>query len=337
MTRGWSVNVIMGAIAFCVLLLTLLLFAFRRYNAGKMPRPRQRIKAGPPDARAETEPVSLAAGAHDQVLRDLQIAQAVLADEIRALAEVLVQREITAQASSGMREQLGHLAAIYEQAAQHIDPFISAVQQLRPTVALLGPFAAEAGVAEIMAEYEGLAGIGGGLRENSASMRLLENSSELARQAAVDFRAGIIPAHEYLRAVYTSAAPACENLPSITEEQTRMAELTGSAEERLLNWIDSVSELRNMAVAGAHAEVRDACSRLIAHADEIIEAWNIKLIDVTVGSTLYDSRLHDLGGTLPRSDVRPETIIGVRRLGHKRNGIMVRRPVVLVAAASAAV
>ena len=337
MTRGWNVNAIIGAIAVSVLLvLTALLFVFRRYNAGKTLW-RQRIEAGPPDARAEAGPVSLTAGAHDQVLGDLQIAQAVLADEIRALAEVLVQREITAQAGSGMHEQLGHLAAIYEQAAQNIDPFISAVQQLRPTVALLGPFAAEARVAEIIGEYERLARIGDSLRENSASVRRLENSSELARQAAADFRAGNIPAHEYLRAVYTNAAPACENPPSITEEQARVAELTGSAEERLLNWIDSVSELRNMAVAGAHGEVRDACSRLIAHADEIIEVWNIKLIDVTVGSTLYDSRLHDLGGTLPRSDVRPETIIGVRRLGHKRNGIIVRRPVVLVAAASAAV
>ncbi len=338
MTPGLNVNAAIFVIAAAVLLvLAILLFMFLRYKAGKMPSPRESAQGARPNSSDDKPKAVAAPVAKGDVLQELEAAQKALADELRGVVEVLVEREIRAREASGIDERIEALCEVYEKALQSIEPFLDAVQQLQPTVALLKPFAAEAGVAEAIAEYEEITGMGGRLREHSARLRRLQNSGGSAAALAADFHAGNIQPHEYLRAIYASAAPERVNLPSPAEEQARAAELTGTAEERLLNWIDSVSELRNVAVAGAYSEVRDACSRLITHADEIIEAWDIKLIDVKAGSTLYDARLHDLGGSLPRTDVQPETVIGVRRLGHKRNGVVVRKPEVLVAAASAAV
>lgn len=308
-----------------VLLILVLIFRYR---------PRDKRKpSGQPPAIEHTDPVE---SLPQDVSHQIQEVQASLENEICELVQVLAERERNLVEEGGRTNELRQLIAIYSEASDAMQPFAVVMQQLETSVALLNPFASQPAVGMLLKEYRALAGIGEQLAEECDALVQWADNNEQLSQTTAEFNAGNMAAVAYLRKVYECSRSSHAALPSPTQEQERMAALGSSTEERFLTWIDGVSELRAMNQTGP-GELRDACTRLIHHADEMIEAWDIKLIDVPLEITRYDCHLHDLGGTLPRNDILPETVIGVRRLGHKRNGVVVRKPEVLVAAAAATV
>jgi hypothetical protein len=303
----------------------ILFFAFRSRLVVRISKTGSRA----PDGHDIAQRVASLESQYGDLADQLAGFQASASGQLRGVVEILAGRALSSAADA---QALRELVAVYAQAAAGMEPFLISVQQLRPTVALLNEFAKKPGVSAALDEFEDLAGIGERLAARQAEiLRYLNGGTMQAQQAAEECKAGQRPPHEYLRTVYESSL---DSSVSPAEEQNQIAELAGSTEERFLAWMDMVSELREATAVESPFGLHDACSHLIAHAGQVIEAWDIFLIDVPVGTTQFDSRLHDLGGTIPCAQVAAETVIGVRKLGHRRNGVLVRKPQVMVAAGS---
>lgn len=67
----------------------------------------------------------------------------------------------------------------------------------------------------------------------------------------------------------------------------------------------------------------------------MLSQFDLEIEDVELGRTMIDARLHDLMHTAPTATARPETVIGVLRLGYRNNGRVMRKPQTRVKAAEA--
>ena len=121
-------------------------------------------------------------------------------------------------------------------------------------------------------------------------------------------------------------------LPAPDAEVAHYRELASQTTDTYLAWLDRINELRDLAIETRSSEISSACTQIIRQSRTVLEPLNVELDDVEIGRTQYDSRLHDLLHTVPRPGTRPETVIGVRKLGYRRNGTTVRKPQVVVAA-----
>lgn len=272
----------------------------------------------------------------DEISAQIKKVETQITAELRALARVLAQRE-TENLKMHSDAELRELEQIYTEAAKAMEPLMRSVNKLRPSVVslALAQYESEPGVAQVLNEYEALARLGEQaelLRQETAQRRSMGKTQ--TENHALAFEQGTVPPHEYLAGVYALAASSQQIPISPTQEKQRLEQLAASIEERFLSWIDSVSELRDVAAAGQRTGLHRACSQVISQASEVLECWDVRLVDVPVGSTRFDSRLHELYGTVPRTDVSPETVIAVRKLGHRKGGVLVRKPQVLVASAS---
>jgi molecular chaperone GrpE (heat shock protein) len=99
-----------------------------------------------------------------------------------------------------------------------------------------------------------------------------------------------------------------------------------------LEWLDRINGLRELAIETEAREVESACTRIVRQSRAVLELFHVELENIEIGRTLYDSRLHELLHAIPRAGVRPETIIGIQKLGYRRDGKTVRKPMVVVAA-----
>ncbi len=253
--------------------------------------------------------------------------------ELNSVVEVLAER---AGRAKGPAPKLNELAVVYEEALKCLEPRLQVVLELRPAAGQLAAFAGDPKVAGIIREYGNLAN----LRDAVAGLHQDVLQQMVPRQPgtetlAIDFRQGRITAGEYLRAIFAPDSSSGRQFPAPADEKARLQGLAESLEERVLQWIDSVNDLREDAAVAGNQELHSACCGVIEQAAETLRQWNIEIIDVAVGDTRFDQRLHDLASPIPRTDVPPETIIGVRRLGRSRNGAPERKPEVLVAAAPA--
>lgn len=146
-------------------------------------------------------------------------------------------------------------------------------------------------------------------------------------------RGQIDPSH-YLQRILAREEPSDRvDLSDPEAEQARLGLEVDQFPARFLTWLDQAAEIREEA-GRTHAPLADACTQLIAAARPIAqEHWQIEIEDVVIGRTRFDGRLHELVISKPSSGILPETIIAVHRLGHRREGKVIRKPQVVVAAA----
>jgi len=290
-------------------------------------------RPGNPDANATSmEPLGVRIA--DLSTRITQVEESLTA-EVRALTEILAEREMRTMEMNSDATTRRELEQIYRESFKAMDPLLHAMNKLRPSVLSLAQSGSDNSIAPVLNEYEALARMCEELDRirQDLAQHLDTDTSEIER-CALGFRAGQVPPHEYLACVHAKAAAAQAMSISPRQARERLTLLAASLEEGFLAWVDALSELRDAAAAGQKAVLQLACAQLISQASDVVECWDVRLVDVPVGSTRYDSRLHDLYASIPRADVSPETVIAVRRLGHRKGGVLVRKPQVLVAAAS---
>lgn len=322
---------VLGIGLFIALLILCLFYAWREGLPGQLRLHAVNNKNPEQDMTARINALERRA---DEISAQIKKVETQIIAELRALAGVLAQRE-TEKLKVHSNAELRELEQLYMEAAKAMEPLMRSVNKLRPSVLSLAQYESEPGVTPVLSEYEILARMGEQtemLHQETAQRRNMGKTQ--TESLALAFQERTIPPHEYLASVYANAASSQQIPVSTSQEKQRLEQLAASIEARFLSWIDSVSELRDVATAGQRAGLHRACSQVISQAGEVLECWDVRLIDVPVGSTRFDSRLHDLYGTVPRTDVSPETVIAVRKLGHRKGGVLVRKPQVLVASAS---
>jgi molecular chaperone GrpE (heat shock protein) len=266
----------------------------------------------------------------DALVKEIAEARSRFSEEMRQLVEVLAT-QARKNAAAGHHSDAADAQA-YADVLETVAPLTNSILELRAAVAALEQCASNPEMAAVLKEYSDLSGFYGKVAERQAQV-LGPPEGDKMRELEAEWKEGRMAPQEYLQALYDCTAR-IERRSSLQEEYQELLRLAGSFEERFLAWIDSVTEMRDAAQARREEELYRACACVIEQASEIMETREICLIDVPVGSTRFDDRLHELGGTVPRPDMVPETVIGVRKLGHKRKGVLVRKPQVLVASAS---
>lgn len=217
----------------------------------------------------------------------------------------------------------------------------SAVSQLEPEVTAVhraapGNGALRETIEQLLREYHSMAGLSGALSESEARACRAQGSAQLETQALrKDLLEGRVAPEVYLQRVLTwQPQTRAEGLPDPVAENGQLASLVQGFPDRFLAWLDLAAEIREGAASEAPS-LAEGCTRLIAAARPIVlKQWQIEIDDVAVGSTRFDYRLHDMVISKPSPDVAPETVIAVHRLGHRRQGKVMRKPQVIVAAAA---
>jgi len=258
---------------------------------------------------------------------------------VRVLADSRAEEIVSAE-QEGAAEKVA-LRRLYEVSRAELSPFVFSLSSVTPSVHSLSVCPThnnvdmEAIVRTLVANYEQMQNIDSELASKLARICDVEPTAASAVEGArIRFDSGALAIDAYLRQVMSTPRIDRLVLPDPDVELAHYRELAGTTTEKYLSWLDRINELRDFANETSNYEVSSASTQIIRQSRSVLEPLNIELDDVEIGRTRYDSRLHDLLHTVPRPDTRPETVIGVRKLGYRRNGTTVRKPQVVVAAAA---
>lgn len=230
-------------------------------------------------------------------------------------------------------EQLG---TIYKEAIQRMEPTVYALAAIRDCVKLLLTV-----VPVDSSQYQYVRSVADQFRGLATAVSELEKAPKTiaaamdieARMSALSegYNSGTLSPDSYLSALLNITIPNEMVFADPDAECRRLQALPEATHSGLLDFVDSVTELRDRLHDAAEIAGSRECDRVIKACAELFEKCGVRLVDVARG-TIFDARLHDLYAAIPRPDTTPETIIGVRRLGQRRGGELIRKPQVVVAA-----
>ena len=260
-----------------------------------------------------------------------------LNEVVRVLADSRTE-EIIQGEQEGRDERLA-LRQLYEAARAELAPFTFSLSAITPFVSSLSscPTQNDVGLATLVRalvqKYQQMQFVDSELASKITRLSDAGPSAAVASEdARRSFDSGALMPEVYLKHVLSIHSAEKLVLPDSDVELAHYRELASQITDTYLSWLDRINELRDLAIEAGSHEIMAACTQIIRQSRSVLEPLNVELDDVEIGRTQYDSRLHDLLHTVPRPGTRPETVIGVRKLGYRRNGTTVRKPQVVVAA-----
>jgi hypothetical protein len=134
-----------------------------------------------------------------------------------------------------------------------------------------------------------------------------------------------------LRALHNRAAQAAPAaLPVSLPDEAKLQELQRNAPDFLMDWFDNFTRLRQQLPPSPAGDMAADLSEIHRAACRALGQFEIQPEVITVGQTVYDSRLHDVKSIKP-SQYPAKTIIEILECGFRRNsGEVLRRPQVTV-------
>jgi len=260
-----------------------------------------------------------------------------LNEVVRVLADSRSEQLILGEQEGG-NERLA-LRQIYEAVRSELAPFTSSLLSVTPSVDSLNICPTHNNVTlvslirELVLNYQQIQTLDTEIVSKIA--RVSDGESIIASviaDARCHFESGLLAKETYLQQILSIQPPDRQVLPDPAAESSHYRELAAQTTDNYLGWLERINELREMASESECVDVASACTQIIRQSRSVLEVFHVELENVEIGRTQYDSRLHDLLHAIPRPGVRPETIIGIRKLGYRRNGKTVCKPQVVVAA-----
>ena len=232
---------------------------------------------------------------------------------------------------------LEKLNTIYKEGLQRMGPTIRALGSIRSHVdALLVAVPSDSAqfshVRSVVEEFRALTATVSELETRPHLIATAINVETQLKRLYQEYRSGTVDVDSYLRDLLDFTIPSELGFPDPEVERTRLENMPEATRNDLLAFVDSVTELRDQLRDVAEVAGGSECDEIIRTCGDFLDSCGIRLVDVARG-TVFDARLHDLYAAIPSVAASPETIIGVRRLGQRRGGELVRKPQVLVAAA----
>lgn len=261
-----------------------------------------------------------------------------LNEVVRVLADSRTE-EIIRGEQEGSDARLA-LRKLYEASRAELAPFAISLSAITPLVSSLSTCHTQnnANVATLLRalvqNYQQMQIVDSDLASKITRLSDVGPSAAVASEDARRcFDSGALMPEAYLKQIMSIHPAEKLVLPDPDVELAHYRELAAQTTDIYLSWLDRINDLRDLATEAGSYEITTACTQIIRQSRSVLEPFNVELDDVEIGRTQYDSRLHDLLHTVPRPGTRPETVVGVRKLGYRRNGTTVRKPQVVVAAA----
>jgi molecular chaperone GrpE (heat shock protein) len=235
-------------------------------------------------------------------------------------------------------EALKRLSVIYKEALQSMAATIRTLGSVRSHVeALLSAMPSDSRqYTRVMAAVSEFRALEAMISEIEARPQVIEKAMTVETQLGLleeQYRSGTLTTDSLLRALFEFTIPSEFGFPDPELEGERLENMPEMTRTELLRFVDSVTEVRDELRDAKEVAGASECDEIIRICADFLDGCGIRLVDVARG-TVFDARLHDLYAAIPSAAASPETIIGIRRLGQRKGGQLVRKPQVLVAAAS---
>jgi hypothetical protein len=324
-----------------------LLMAFRLSSFGsslsKLQEQVGQLKALPPqtaDARTRVDDAIAEKPPADDVIKGMKARLDELRSDIVLIVEALAAQrrsefDVMLRSESTRREEL---LRSYYVAQQQFSALITPLLDMQVPVRQMLPCATNpplSTLAQALAErYQALCAP---IAQVEARIDEL-NAASVNPAAAIDefteqLRSGALEPGDCMARIQAIQTPPPHQWPDVVAERSRLQSDADSFLDDFLAWVDQIAELRAVARETGEPRLVTAATRVVEAAATAAKNWQIDIEDVLVGVARFDERQHELVNTIPRSDIAPETVIGVSRLGCRRNGKLLRKPQVIVAAA----
>jgi hypothetical protein len=239
---------------------------------------------------------------------------------------------------SGMEEKRA-LRELYETAKSERAPLASALSFIQPAINGLEAchFKENANLRELVEllirNYRIMQGVDSELASKLSRMEDTKcSTAKICEEIKGRYESGAMSVDVYLKQML-SARPGDRFIrPDLATEQARYRYAGIQTAEGFLSWLDLVNEVRDSSGDVDRFEIASACTQIIRQSRSMLNLLDIEIDDVEIGRTQFDARLHDLLHTVPSPSARPETVVGVHKLGYRKNGKIIRKPQVVVAA-----
>lgn len=276
-----------------------------------------------------------------QLLADLRRDADDTAHALRKVIKTIADHHAAAvlQAETEGETERSALRQVYETARAERSRFSSALTSIAPLVNALSAYQRRGNadmdgqVGGVIEGFRQMTDVDAHLSSKLAELDAEEPASTFrCTELARCFESGTIPEATYLTQMLSILPVKHRTLADPLAEQSLLKDMHDHTADVFLAWLDRVNELRALAADTSFYEVVALCTNLIRQSRGMLSQLGVEIEDVELGRTMFDARLHDLVHTVPIASARPETVIGVLRLGYRRNGRVMRKPQVLVAA-----
>jgi molecular chaperone GrpE (heat shock protein) len=277
-----------------------------------------------------------------QSLTDVRSDADRTARTVRELIKTIADRHVAAifKAETNGEGEKSALRQVYETAKAERSRFSPALASIAPLISGLSAYQhrgnpeMEGQINGVIKDFRQMMDVDTHLSSTLAELGAARGGSALrCEELARSFESGAIPDAAYLTQVLCIDPVEHHMLADPLAEQSRLKELQLRMADVFLAWLDRVNELRAFSTDRDSGEVATLCTNIIRQSRGVLSQLELEIDDVEIGRTMFDARLHDLVHTVSTARARPETVIGVLRLGYRRNGRVMRKPQVLVATA----
>jgi hypothetical protein len=266
-----------------------------------------------------------------------EAARRTIDDLVKVLVDSHMDEVIQIERSSA-EEQLA-LRELYATAMSERAPLASALSFIQPAINGLQacPVKDDANLRELVEllirKYRIMQGVDSELASKLSRVEDTKcSAAKTCEEINSRYESGALSVDLYLKQVLAARPGDRFVRPDLATEQARYRDAGIQTADGFLSWLDLVNEVRDSSADVDRFEIASACTQIIRQSRSMLDLLDIEIDDVEIGRTQYDARLHDLLHTVPSPSARPETVVGVHKLGYRKNGKIIRKPQVVVAA-----